>query len=83
MAQLKDLLVSGYSKLLNTLTTQNILPNEDKKYDIGSSDKKYKNIYTDHMYGTAENALYDVNGNEIDSYYLPLLGGTMTGTINS
>jgi hypothetical protein len=37
LASLKDLIVSGKTKLSNTLTTQDILPNENNTKDIGTS----------------------------------------------
>jgi hypothetical protein len=51
MAQLKDLLVSGYSKLLNTLTTKNIEPDEAYERNIGTEEKPYGAVYGEYFSG--------------------------------
>lgn len=61
-----------------------ITPYVNNSYNIGSSDKKYANIYSTNFIGNATSATkatQDGNGNIISSTYLPLSGGEMTGNI--
>lgn len=93
MAQLKDLLVSGASRLLNgaaingnvsivgTLSqTGDILPTATGAYKLGDADHKWSYVYASRLIGTADQAVKDNAGNVIDTFYLPRSGGTMTGT---
>ena len=72
----KDVFLRGdgewAKQLLGNFNANHIYPNENNKYDLGSSTLKWRNIYADKLIGTADMAEKDVNGN-------PLIGTYATG----
>ena len=64
---------------------QTFTPATNNTGTIGTTDKKWNNIYattfTGNLSGTATKATQDGDGNTISSTYLKLSGGTMTGDL--
>ena len=70
------------------MTTRNIVPRADGEGSLGTDTKKWGAVYAEDIHGdltgnadTATNATNDGNGNEIATTYLPLSGGTVSGTV--
>ena len=66
----------------------NLIPYTTNNIDLGSSSKKWKNVYATTFTGalsgnasTATKDKQDGNGNVITRTYLPLTGGTLTGPL--
>jgi len=60
--------------------TSGILPGDDAIYSLGSSGRKWSDVYATTFHGTATRATADASGNEIASTYAKLASPAFTGT---
>ena len=76
------------SRGIDDYVFRDITPNTNNTYNLGSSDKKWANIYATTFNGnattatSATKATQDGSGNTITSTYAKLSGATFTGAVN-
>ena len=62
-------------------TTANIVPQNNGEGSLGTSTKKWGTGYIETLHGIADKAVADKNGLQIDTNYLKLTGGNITGEL--
>lgn len=65
MAQLKDLIVNGASRLIGNVITGNLLPGANNNYTLGSATSTWKEIFISSQDGAMNNGLQFTDGTDI------------------
>lgn len=70
-----DQVFGGIKTFAADMKTSSVVPNENNKYESGSSTSQWKGVYSDAYY------LYDSNKNQIGSWYCNVAGTAASGNV--